>query len=156
MSADARAAFAADRVAKLDDLALALEALRTRADRLDLDDSRWSREVRDGLAVTAARARYVTSTYQAALAQLAGDDPAPALARMSSALDAGTAAVARRDADPHHDGPADQLYGRPDNVTVYGFGYLYQAHTLCYWHREEVQLANLLDGVSAALPSCIL
>ena len=156
MSPDGRAAFAADRVAKLDDLATSLEALSTRAAKLHLESSRWSREVRDGLAVTAARARYVTSTYQAALAQLAGEDPAPALARMTAALDTGTAAVTRRDADPHHDGPAEQLYGRPDNVTVYGFGYLYQAHTLCYWHREQVQLANLLGGVSAALPSCIL
>jgi hypothetical protein len=43
-------------------------------------------------------------------------------------------------------------------VTIYGYGYLRQAHTQCYWRRREEQVTFLLEnGVPEgliSLPSC--
>ncbi|HEU0035549.1 MAG TPA: hypothetical protein VFQ53_33290 [Kofleriaceae bacterium] len=153
-----RDAFARDVAAPLADFASALEQLRDRVHGLALADSRWSRELVDGFDVTAARARFVASTYEAVLASANADAAAVAAARdqLAAALAAGHAAVARRHADPHHAGPREQLFGRPANATVYGFGYLYQADMLCYWERERAQLAALLDGATEPAPACTL
>ncbi|MEO8699023.1 MAG: hypothetical protein ABI867_03235 [Kofleriaceae bacterium] len=153
-----RTAFAQDVLDPLDAFAGDLEELAVRAHALDLADSRWSREVLDGFDVTAARARFVVSAYRTVLAQLAGDASGVAAARAcgEAALADGTSAVARRHADPHFTGPREQLFGRPANATVYGFGYLFQADTLCYWQRERAQLAAIVDGATNPLPACTL
>jgi len=46
------------------------------------------------------------------------------------------------------------LFGRPANATVYGFGYLMQADTLCYWQRERAQVAAIVDGPGDPIPAC--
>ena len=46
------------------------------------------------------------------------------------------------------------------NTTNYAFGYLRQAHTQCFWHRENEQARriieeDLLGGSPTGLPSCL-
>ncbi len=138
------------------ELSAELAAIRTRAHALSLPSSRWSREVIDGIDVTEARVRFITAAYSAVLAHLDGDAAGAAAARkrLDAALKAGRAAVTHRHSDPHHTGPAEQLFGRPANATVYGYGYLFQAHTLCYWERERAQVATIIDGPSDPIPAC--
>ena len=151
-----RTAFVTDVMTPLGAFVDELADLEARITALGLADSPWSRELIDGFAVTAARARFVHASYQAALAHLDGGDPAAAGARAEAALADGHAVVQRRHASPHYTGPRDHLFGQPENATVYGFGYLSQADTLCYWERELVQLDNLVRGISQPVPSCYL
>ncbi|MEJ7596796.1 MAG: hypothetical protein WKG01_02700 [Kofleriaceae bacterium] len=152
-----RAAFERDVLGPLATFTAELERLRDAVHALTLPTSRWSRELVDGFDVTAARARFVTSCYQTAVAHLAN---VPALTneartRATVALDAGAAAIARRHADLH-DTDRTRATGRPANVTVYGYGYLHQADSQCYWRRELVQLDDLRAGTSSAIPHCFL
>jgi hypothetical protein len=151
-------AFEQDVLVPLEQFAGELESLATRARALALADSKWSRELVDGFDVTAARARFSASLYRAALAHAHGDSAAVAAARAEAddALARGRTAVAHRHADPHHAGPVDQLFGRPANATAYGYGYLMHADTLCYWERELVEIARVIDQVSTPVPDCAL
>ena len=149
-----RAAFERDVLAPLGDYARELSLLHDRVRALDLPSSRWSREIVDGFAVTASRARFIHAAYRGVLAHLAGEDPAPARRDLEAALADGKAAVARRHGDLHVD-PAP-LVGRTPNATIYAYGYLFQAHSLCYWLRERAQVATIIDGDTAPIPNCWL
>ncbi len=153
-----RDSWSATVLSPLADFALELADLDARFTALGLADSPWSRELADGFAVTAARARFVAAGYEAVVAQAEGDPVAAeaARARAEAALADGHAAVQRRHAAPHYTGAREHLFGQPDNATVYGFGYLSRADTLCYWERELVQIDNVLRGTSEAVPSCYL
>ena len=80
-----------------------------------------------------------------------GDD---ALVLRDAALADARGIVARRHADLHFVDPA-RLVGPDRNRTIYPFGYLAQADTLCYWEREVVELDQVLTGATTAVPSCI-
>jgi hypothetical protein len=154
-SAADRATFASTVLADLDAHAQAIDALVTRANALALPDSRWASELRDGLAVDDARVHFVAATYHAVLDQLAGNAAASATDRAAAntALASGLAAVHHRDADLH-DTHGSRLYSLGANSTIYPYGYLYMAHTLCYWYRELDQLAVVLDGSTTQPRSC--
>jgi hypothetical protein len=112
-------------------------------------------EMRDGLEVTAERARFIGAAYRAAIAVARGGEPEPALADLETALDRGRAIVDRRHAALFDPDP-DRLLRGGLSVTLYQFGYLKQADELCYWQRERRQLLNLARGESAPVPSCTL
>ncbi|HEY5938390.1 MAG TPA: hypothetical protein VIU61_27245 [Kofleriaceae bacterium] len=151
----ARAAFERDVLAPLVAFAGELERLRDEIHALALPASRWSRELVDGFEVTAARARFIASAYEVALAHLAGAPTGDARARVDAAFAAGEAAVRRRH-DDLHEPDRERAIGRPLNVTFYGYGYLHQADSQCYWRREQVQLDDLLASTSTAAPHCFL
>jgi hypothetical protein len=154
--AETRATFVRDVLTPLERHAATLDALATRAAELS-GDGRWRAELRDGVLVTAARVRFVVARYHAAVAHLDGDDATAATARaaMVAALADGGAIVARRHAALHHPRGA-WLTTRAPNQTFYQYGYLTHADELCFWHREQVELDNVLDGASAPLPHCLL
>lgn len=131
-----------------------LEHLRDRLAAVSLADTRWTREVIDGVDVTAARARFVASAYQAVLAA-ARFDTATAMAarsRLEMAYARGEAAVQRRHADLHDADP--RLLGQAANATVYPYGYLHHTDSLCYWRRERAELAIAIDGSAQVPPTC--
>jgi hypothetical protein len=128
-----------------------LESLHAQAVALGLADSRWSRELIDALDVTAARARFVVSAYEA-IVTTSSSVRAAARARMATAYARGEAAVRRRHADFHDADP--RLTSRFTNATVYQFGYHYQTDTLCYWRREMAEIAVVLDGDLSVPPTC--
>jgi hypothetical protein len=61
--------------------------------------------------------------------------------------------VARRHAHLHAPHP-ERLTKRVHNPTLYQFGYLFWADSLCYWERERVETARLLGLTGAVIPAC--
>ncbi len=151
LDAAARAALEADAVTGMRTLADALEEAGA---GLDAGDP-ITAEVVDGLAVTAARARYVAALYAAVLAAAEGADPTAALAEADAAYAAGEAAIVRRHAALHDPEP-ERLRTRNGNPTLYDYGYLTNADTLCFWARERVQARKLLLDEAGSDPGCTL
>jgi len=155
MSAEARDAFGADVVARLAAFADDLEARARAIDALAMR-GRWADELRDDVDITALRARFAATTYRAALDQLAGD-PAAYQRGHDAAADLLSRAgdiVARRRAAMHS--PSSALYTeRGGNHTLYQYGYLFNADTLCFWNRELRQLEQLA-GATVHVPDCLL
>lgn len=148
--------FDSTRLQPLEQLATDLEAYATEVDGLGLDTSEgFEAEVIDGVEVTAHRARFVASVYRGVMNYLAGTDPHPMLDKAQQELDAAQAVVERRhralfDPDPL------LLIHQPANPTLYQYGYLYEADTLCYWNRELIQAKNIALGSGIPVPGCVL
>lgn len=143
--------------------ATVLDPLATLADRTEEIQARleavplrnpWVDEVRDGVAVDVARARFVEATYRAVLAHAAGTSPDAWRGQAQAWLERARVIVARRHGSLH-DPDAPLLLEADDNPTLYDYGYLRWAHSLCYWEREWIQMANLLDGAGEAVPGCL-
>jgi hypothetical protein len=157
MSGSDRDAFATTVLDALDAHGDQLDGFATRFAALGLDDSRWVREIRDGIDVDRARIRFVSAAYRAVLAHLAGDETAAAAARATAAdqLATGTAVIHARHADLH-DLRGRRLLDRTSNHTSYGYGYLYQADQVCYWNRELDQVDGALGDTDVTVPDCFL
>jgi hypothetical protein len=86
---------------------------------------------------------------------LAGADAQPMLDKAQQELDAATTVIQRRhralfDPDPL------LLIHQPANPTLYQYGYLYEADTLCYWKRELAQAKNIVLQAGINVPGCVL
>ena len=117
----------------------------------------WLHEMYDGMEVTAQRGRFVAALYAAVLAQADGDPKLRDLKvqEAETVLAAAEIWIGERHAalwDPQ----PKRLLARADNATLYPYGYLYQADTLCFWKRERAQVHNLLLGAGLAVPACVL
>lgn len=134
-------------------LAAETDAIGARLAAVPREDQ-WLREIRDGVAVDVARARFVEALYRAVLAEAEDASPDAWRAIADEALDDARVVVASRHAALHDPLP-DRLLEPDDNPTLYDYGYLRWANELCYWERERVQLANLLDGSSEVPPGCL-
>lgn len=148
--ADQRAAFQAEVLDPLVALADATEALSADIAGLREGDP-WFDEVRDGLAVDAARARFAAELWSALLAA----DPAEPLARADAALAAGEDAVRARHGalwSPEADLLLSEAWSTP---TLYDYGYLREADDLCFWYRERAQVRNARLGEDESVPACI-
>jgi hypothetical protein len=130
-------AFRAQVLAPLAAYARALDALA-----VDVPDTRWGRELADGIAVDRLRAHFVGAAYEAQLAQLAGDRAGAAaqLAIAHRLLAEAQAIVRGRHADLHDPHGRRLVEQHAPNHTFYAFGYLAMADTLCYWARELAQV----------------
>lgn len=111
------------------------------------DETRWIAEVRDGLEIGWLRAEHAADLVEAALA--GPEAAAPLLERVAARLIDAQAIVDRRHADLHDPDPS-RLLAPGDNPTLYDFGYLLRADTLCFWHRELLQTRNALRQAEAA------
>jgi hypothetical protein len=142
-----------------------LPAMSAYADALDgiastlaaakLDDSRWSREIADGLDVDRLRARFVLAAYGAAATKLSGGDPSTDYAQAGALYADAQALMKTHDADLH-DLHGTRLVSKVQNSTFYQFGYLYMADTLCYWRRELLQVGQLVGDPAAGIePNCV-
>ena len=134
-----------------------LDSLSRHFAALGLPDSRWVREIQDGLDVDRIRARFVTSAYRAVIAHLGGDDVTAATERSTAAvlLAAAQATIAARHADLH-DTHGTRLVARTPNHTSFGYAYLFQANSACYWRRELAQVDGALGSTSIPPPDCFL
>ncbi|MCA9667580.1 MAG: hypothetical protein KC503_18395 [Myxococcales bacterium] len=134
---------------------IAALAARLRGFGLDTRQNPFAAELVDAFEITEARARFVTALFSAALA-LAAEKPIDTFsAAMDQALADGKAIVARRHGALFYPEPERLLPRRP-NATFYPFGYLHQAHTLCYWVREHALLARLAGTGKPSVPNCAL
>jgi hypothetical protein len=144
-----------DDLAQLDAHVLELERLAAEVDALNLPRSRWTRELRDSLRVTALRAAFARAAYQATFAFLDGDTAALTArhAEAAALIDEARPIVQRRHADLHHPNPA--IIARAANHTFYPYGYLQMSDSLCFWVRELRQVENVTGLASEPPPDCI-
>ncbi len=150
-----RADFRTKVVAPLAELSKGTRVLAEKA-ATDHGGDAWLTEAADGIEVTALRGEYVVALYESVLADADGKgaDRDAAIGRAEAALKIAKATVARRHARLW-DGPSQRTLLRAANATVYPYGYLHEADTLCFWERELVQVRNLLLGQKATVPGCI-
>jgi hypothetical protein len=151
------AAFETTVMVPLREYADAIDSLDATVRGLDLKESRWSAELRDGFTIDALRARFVLETYGATLAHLAGDAAGASahVATGAALLAEARAVVKRRHADLHDDHDR-LLVDSTTNRTFYQYGYLYNADTLCFWDRELTQVETLLGSATKAPKGCLL
>jgi hypothetical protein len=154
LTADMVGSFQTNVLDKISAHADTLDAIAHDLAKLDLPDTTWAREVRDGLAVDRLRARFVLATYHAVIAHLTGGDATAPLYEAQEILDEAQETVHRRGGDLH-DTHGRRILDRTTNHTTYQFGYLYMADTLCYWHRELAQVQNILGDTSVTPPACV-
>lgn len=155
MTPDARAKFAADVLVPIktmeDELAGALASVNA----LPMDNV-WFAEVRDGIEVTMFRARYIRKMYEAVKAETEIGSDGGLVAEAVADLAEARKVVVRRHA-ALHDGPnSRRLIVNAPNQTVYLYGYLREANSLCFWERERVEVQRLLFGSTESQPACVL
>ena len=160
LPAQARADF---QVSTLDPLR-ALEATTTQVlasvEALDLvRTDPWAQELRDGVEIDLYRVRFVLGLYDAVLAGAEGGDPAVGLAAeylaaADTAWQAARVVVDRRHAALHDPLGGTLIDDGVENATIYDYGYLLRAEELCFWERERIQAARLLEGSEEQVPSC--
>jgi hypothetical protein len=147
---------ATDRAAFRATVADGLLALADDEDALVVDPTdAWSAEVADGVEIDALRARFAGNLVGAVLTWADGGDPTAELDAAAAARLTAADVVARRAAafhDPDGERWTDQSWSNP---TIYDYGYLREADTLCFWDREAVQVRNLVSAESEIPPACI-
>jgi hypothetical protein len=114
----------------------------------------WFDEVKDGMEIDVLRASYVAEAYSAVLAHTRGQDSSVELAQMQTLLQQAQEVVARRRSALLWGGGDRILAELDENETIYRFGYLAKADTLCYWQREQAQVSNLIHAASEPIPPC--
>jgi hypothetical protein len=153
---DQRAAFVANTLGPLDQLADATASIAGQLDAIGLSrDDPWYGEIRDGVEVDLARARFIAALYHAVVAQAGGAATDAPLAAAEAALADAQATVKRRHAHLHDPSPG-RLLADEDNATIYKYGYLNEADTLCYWQRERAQARQQVLGSGDMPPGCVL
>ena len=156
MSAADRAAFASNVLDPLDALAQGTEQIGKDVAALGLsNDDPWVSEIVDGIEVDAARTAFALATYRAAVSLGDGGGDGGWAAKADAALERGRTVVMRRHAHLHDPSP-ERLLARGKNATLYQYGYLNEADTLCYWVRERAALKNAQQATSDVLPPCVL
>jgi hypothetical protein len=160
MSEADRSAFETNVVAALEAFDAAAgpveDTISARCRGADATIAPWCNELWDGVSIVRLRARHAALLYRAVLAYARGGDGSSQLSQATAVTAAAAQVVARREAGYRFD--VDRLTGAYANPTIYSFGYLRQAHTLCYWNRREEQVSFLLaNGVPeglVSLPNC--
>ncbi len=156
---EASAQFAADVLAPLAAFADALSELAgaaTGGALAEASDVAVIAELLDGVEIAAARAAFAHALW---LAAASSDDLAArdaALADVDAQLAAAEAVVMRRHAALLEPAPTTILARTISTSLLYQYGYLREANTLCFWHRERAQLRNALLGETTTVPACVL
>lgn len=118
--------------------------------RVDETLAPWCAELVDGTEIVELRLQHSEALYRGVLASARGGDAAPHFARAASLRDDAREVVARR--EPHYRFPLGRLVESYQNPTSYEHGYLRQAHTLCFWERQQEQASYVVEyGVGPAL-----
>jgi hypothetical protein len=133
----------------------ALDQRQTQLDAVDMPDSRWARELSDGLAIDRLRARFIAAVYRAVVDHLAGTGDAEDDYDRATELEGeAKVLIEGRDADLH-DTHGRLLLDRNANQTQYQYGYLRNADTLCFWNRELLQVGAILGNTTTTPPNCL-
>jgi hypothetical protein len=154
MDPAARATFRTGVVDRLAALADATRAQRDALAGLGVDDPVVG-EIEDGLDADLARTEFAAAIWGAAVAAGEGMPTAALLAEADAAMERARAVVARRHAAMHDPDP-QALVVRRRNATLYQFGYLHHADTLCFYERERAEVRNAILGETSEVRGCAL
>lgn len=154
-------AFEASVVDALDAAAAETLPLEQRARRLcqraDGALAPWCSELADGVAIVRLRLSHSARLYRAVLASARGTSASTQLGAAKSLRAQALSVVRRR--EQAYRFPLTELVDPWKNPTIYKFGYLRQAHTLCLWERQAAQAQYVIDdGVAPGfgdVPSCL-
>ncbi len=152
---DAQRADVATKVAQMAQFSDQLAGIASQFEAIDDSGDAWLQELHDGVAVTALRARFVHRLWAAALQAAAGPVDATVLNALQNDIDAAKTVIERR-RGALWDGSSGRLELDGVNPTVYQYGYLRDAHSLCFWRRELIQLRNFLTQAGEDVPNCVL
>jgi hypothetical protein len=157
MSEADREAFASSVVFPLGKLATAHRQVHERIAALEgVNEDRWLAEIRDGVEITAHRIQFIFLLYGAVLAHAQSGTDAGLVDLAVAELAAARGVVSRRHANLHDPRGRQRLLTPRHNATVYHYGYLREANTLCFWNRERVEVQRLLFGSTESQPGCVL
>jgi hypothetical protein len=159
-----RAAFEGGVLADLDALVRAIRPIEDDVDARcrgsDATLAPWMGELRDGVRVLRMRLEQSTIVYRAILAYARGDrkKASSLLAAAKAKVDEATPVIQGRAKSYRFD--AGRLTNGYANSTNYAFGYLRQAHTQCFWRRENEQARRIIEddaigGTPTGLPGCL-
>lgn len=112
-------------------------------------------EIVDGFAVNRERSRFVAECQRALLAWKRTGTDGGRIAAAEAALARGQEVVSRRHAR-FHDERGGLLTERTALPTLYQYGYLHHADSLCLWRRELGLLKRATTGERGPLPGCSL
>jgi hypothetical protein len=134
------------------------DAIAARCRGSDATLAPWCEELQDGITIVTLRAQHAATLYRAMLDYVHGNagDAASLVTQAGQITTQAAAVVAHRESQYRFE--LDRVTGQYANPTIYQFGYLRQAHTLCYWHRREQQVTYILQNGGpegqSSLPSC--
>ena len=154
MSAADRAAFTTSVVAEIEAMAAQVQpledAMAVRCPTTDAPLAPFCNELWDGIAIVRLRLQHTAQLYRSILAYAAGDMTTAQAdyANAQTTTTAAAAVVTKREAGYRFD--LARLTTDYANPTIYPFGYLREAHTQCYFHRREDQVASFLQTAQAA------
>ena len=157
-----RSGFEQQVVGNLDSAVKAIEPIENRAADLcstvDTSLNSWCSEVYDGVRIVRLRLAHSAALYRAVLAAAKQDPGAAGYLAQAASIRASAKKVVKN-REQHYRFPLALLAGAYPNPTLYPFGYLRQASTLCLWNRQGEQAASLVDKGKAAsfltLPRCL-
>ncbi len=159
-----RAAFEANELTDLDTMIREVrpieDDLDARCRGSDPTLAPWCNELRDGVRVVRMRLEHSTIVYRAILAyarQKRGD-ATKLLAAANAKVEEAKVVIEERSKSYRFD--VGRLTNGYANTTNYAFGYLRQAHTQCFWHRQNEQARriieeDLINALPTGLPSCL-
>jgi len=160
LPAGEREAFEREVVDALDAFADEVEpiaaALAAACLRPDERSANFCSELVDGAEIVMLRARHSALLYRAVLTGASDKDAArKLLGRARAVRDQAEQVIARREKGYRF--PLDKLVEPFENTTSYDYGYLRQAHLLCYWDRQAIQADVWIEYESFGwfgLPTC--
>ncbi|HEX8795031.1 MAG TPA: hypothetical protein VF765_28990 [Polyangiaceae bacterium] len=122
------------------------DAIAARCRGSDATIAPWCDELRDGVSIGRLRAQHAALLYRAILSYVHGDGGGAhsQLSQASAITDQAAHVIAGRETQYRFD--VQRVTAQYSNPTVYDFGYLREAHTQCYWHRREDQVAFILQN----------
>lgn len=120
----------------------------------------WCLEIRDGMQIVRLRLEHTIALYRSILAHARGDAGAAEakLAEGRAITEKAKDVITER--EKHYRFDVGRLTDAYDNPTLYKFGYLRQAHTQCFWRRQDEQARriveeNLVGSAPTGLLSCL-
>ncbi len=117
----------------------------------------WCLEILDGIKIIRLRLLHSLNLYRAVLSSIRAQDHEKYLSEASSLREQAKGVIENR--AKYYRVDVERVATSYSNHTIYPFGYLKQAHTLCLWERQHKQAEYVIQNKTkpplSQLPSCI-
>ena len=127
----------------------------SRALSAEMAGNPWFDEVADSIQITHLRARFAHTVWSAALAYARGQSASELVSEVDTLLSSATTKVRDRHRALWDPEGAQMVADEWANPTIYQYGYLHHADTLCYWQRERAELLSVLGLSDETPPGCL-
>ncbi len=139
--------FETDKIDKLKEMAdkiIPLESeLEIKCNASDSFIRTWCSELYDGFKIIRLRLMHSYNLYKAVIGKIKGEDFQKYIDEAEKIRGEAEKTIKNREQFLRFD--LERLTGSYTNPTIYPFGYLRQAHTLCFWNRQEEQAKYVIE-----------